>query len=170
MFHPVIFNISVILFVLLALYLFGLAISGIYAKYKRCKEMGITPWKIFLSMPFAFFMLWTPGYLIEEKTKKSNLQIKSKWFGNFNKWVLSSFNNVLFVFLFLTICKTMIAGLPTMVLCAVLLIIYTLWYVKHKSDFIKNINNGYALTAVGINIAIILAVISSLFSLGAHPY
>ena len=157
--HPILFKTGVVLFAVLALYLLGLAISCVYAKYKRCKDMGITPWKIFLSMPFAFFMLWTPGYLIEEKTKKSNLEIKSKWYTNFNNWVLSNFNNVVFVFLFIALCRSLIAGVSTTILSIILLIIYTLWYVKHKSDFIKNINNGYALTAVGINIAIIAAIV-----------
>jgi hypothetical protein len=61
----------------------------------------------------------------------------------------------------LLFAKSVIAGLPTMILTVALLIIYTLWYVKHKSEFVKTINNGYALTSVGINIAVILAVIIS---------
>ena len=157
--HPTIFTIGVIILTLVGLYLIGLAIAGVYAKYKRCREMGISPWKIIFSMPFAFFLLWTPGYLIEEKTKKSNLQIKSKWYANLNKWILKNFNNTLFIFLLILLLKTTFAGIPTMLLTAALLIIYTLWYVKHKSDFIKNINNGYALTSVGINIAIVIAIL-----------
>lgn len=159
--HPTIVNIMLIAIALLSLYLFGVAISGIYAKYKRVTTMGVSPWKAILSMPFAFLMLWTPGYLIEDKDKKSNLLIKSKWYNRFNNWVISNFSNVLFVFLFLLFAKSVIAGLPTMILTIALLIIYTLWYVKHKSEFVKTINNGYALTSVGINIAIILAVIIS---------
>lgn len=33
---------------------------------------------------------------------------------------------------------------------------------KHKSDFIKNINDGYATTSVGINLAILISVILAL--------
>jgi hypothetical protein len=158
--HNSLFTVFVIALVIIALYLIGLSLSGLYAKYKRCNTIGISPWKIILSMPFAFFMLWTPGYLIEEKTKKSNLEIKSQWYSKFNNWVLSSVNNTLFVFLFIVLFKSLVAGVATLVLTTTLFVLYTLWYVKHKSDFIKNINNGYALTAVGINIAIILAVLS----------
>ena len=75
--HPTIFTIIVLSISLITLYLIGLAISGIYAKYKRATTLGISPWKVILSMPFAFLMMWTPGYLIEDKTKKSNLVIKS---------------------------------------------------------------------------------------------
>ena len=53
----------------------------------------------------------------------------------------------------------MVSGTPTLALSLILLGIYTLWYVKHKTDFIKNINRGYALTAVGINIAIIIVML-----------
>ena len=159
--HPVMLNIILGLLIAFALYILGVAVSGVYAKYKRVTTMGVSPWKAILSMPFAFLMLWTPGYLIEDKDKKSNLLIKSKWYNSFNNWVISNFSNVLFVFLFLLFAKSVIAGLPTMILTIALLIIYTLWYVKHKSEFVKTINNGYALTSVGINIAVILAVIIS---------
>jgi len=161
-FHPTMFFIGFILFALLAMYLIGVAISNIYAKYKRAQTIGISPWKIILSMPFAFLMMWTPGYLIKDKNIKNNLEIKSTWYSKFNKWVMSNFNNILFVFLFFMFCKNIIAGLPTLILSAALLIIYTLWYVKHKSDFIKNINKGYALTAVCINIAILIAIITQI--------
>ena len=157
--QPTLFTILALIAGLSTVYLIGVAISGIYAKYKRCRQMGIDKSKIILSMPFAFLMLWTPGYLIDDKNKKSVLEIKSKWYSKFNKWVVSNFSNTLFVFLFLLFCKNIISGLPTILLAFALLVLYTLWYVKHKKDFVKNINNGYALTAIGINIAIIMAVL-----------
>ena len=157
--HPTMFSIVSLAVSFISLYILGVAISGVYAKYKRATTMGISPWKVILSMPFAFLMLWTPGYLITEKNKKSNLVIKSKWYTRFNNWVMSNLSNTLLVFLLLLFIKSIIAGLPILILTTALLIIYTLWYTKHKSDFMKNINNGYALTSVGINIAIVLAVL-----------
>ena len=157
--RPALFTILFIVLLLLTVYLIGVAISAIYAKYKRCKQIGIDTWKIILSMPFGFLMLWTPGYLIDDKNKKSLLEIKSKWYSKFNKWVVSNFPNTLFMFLFLLFCKNIISGFPTLLLSVSLLILYTLWYVKHKTDFVKNINHGYAITADGINIAIVIAVL-----------
>lgn len=161
--HPTTFFIIVTFSILSSLYLLGLAISGIYAKYKRATTLGVSPWKVILSMPFAFLMLWTPGYLIKDKETKSNLEIKANWYSRFNKWVVAGFGNTLFVFLVLLVTKGVITGLPALTLSALLLIIYALWYTQHKSDFIKNINGGYALTAVGINIAILIAIIVQLF-------
>lgn len=158
-FQPVIFGILFLSITLVSLYILGVAISGIYAKYKRAITMGISPWKVILSMPFAFLLLWTPGYLIEEKTKKSNLLIKAKWYARFNNWVMSNFSNILFVFLFFVFAKAVIAGISTLIFTSALLVIYALWYTKHKSDFMKNINGGYALTCIGINLAMILSVI-----------
>lgn len=157
--HPTMFY-GILLFVFVtSLYLIGVALSGIYAKYKRATTLGISPWRVILSMPFTFLLMWTPGYLIKDKEGKSELEIKSSWFKKLNKWVLANFNNTLFMFLLLLFFKCVIAGTATLVLSALLLILYVLWYVKHKSDFIKNINKGYALTAVGINLAILFAVI-----------
>ena len=153
------FSMIFLALVLISLYVLGVAISGIYAKYKRATTIGISPWRVILSMPFAFLMTWTPGYLIEEKNKKANTFIKSAWYNRFNNWVVSNFSNTLFVFLFLVFAKAVIAGFSTLVLTGALLIIYALWYTKHKSDFIKNINGGYAMTGICINIAFIISVI-----------
>lgn len=157
--HPAVFGIIFFIITIISLYVLGVAISGVYAKYKRATTIGVTPWKVILSMPFTFLLLWTPGYLIEEKTKKSNLVIKAKWYIRFNNWVMSNFSNILFVFLFFVLAKAVIAGLSTLVFTSTLLVIYALWYAKHKSDFIKNIDNGYALTCIGINLAILISVI-----------
>ena len=158
--HPTMFYILLSFIMLTSLYLIGLAISGIYAKYKRATTLGLSPWHVILSMPFTFLLMWTPGYLIKDKEIKSGLEIKSHWYSKLNKWVLSNFGNKLFVFLLLIFFKSLIAGTATLVLAIISLIIYALWYTKHKSDFIKNINQGYALTAVCINLAILLAVIT----------
>ncbi len=157
--HPTTFYILLSFIMLTSLYLIGVAVSGIYAKYKRVVTLGVSPWKVILSMPFAFLLMWTPGYLIKDKEIKSALEIKSHWYSKLNKWVLSNFGNTLFAFLLLIFFKSLIAGSATLILAIISLVIYALWYTKHKSDFVKNINKGYALTAVGINLAILLAVI-----------
>ena len=157
--QPVVFGIIFLTITIISFYVLGVAISNVYAKYKRATTIGVTPWKVILSMPFTFLLLWTPGYLIEEKTKKSNLVIKAKWYTRFNNWVMSNFSNLLFVFLFFVLAKAVIAGLSTLIFTGAMLVIYALWYTKHKSDFIKNIDNGYALTCIGINLAILISVV-----------
>ena len=157
--HPTLFAFVFLIITIVSLYILGVAISGLYAKYKRVTSIGVSSWKAILSMPFAFLLLWTPGYLIEEKTKKSNLMIKSKWYSRFKNWVMSNSSNLLFAFLFFLFAKAVIAGLSTTILTIALLVIYALWNKKHKSDFIKNINGGYALTCVGINLAFIISII-----------
>ena len=168
--HPVTVWFLVTFFILLYLYLLGLAISGFYAKYKRARELGISKWKVILSMPFAFLLMWTPGYLIPAKKSESNLTIKTKWFANLNKWIVSDTSNTLLAFLVLILLRNVFAGLPALLLTLFLLMIYTLWVLKRKASFVKNINNGYAWTAVVINITTIIVVIFSIFALGANPY
>lgn len=168
--HTTLFFCLTVLLILFSFYLIGVAVSGIYAKYLRATTLGISKWKVILSLPFTFLLMWTPGYLLKGKDTKSTLEIKCNWYTKFNKWVMSNSGNILFMFLLLLFCKSAISGWPTFALSVTLLIIYTLWYTKHKSDFIKNINKGYALSAVGINIAIILAILYSLFALGSNPY
>lgn len=177
--HPVLALLLIVFFALLYLYLLGVAISGFYAKYKRARELGISKWRIILSVPYAFLLMWAPGYLLSEKKKESNLTIKSKWFAKLNKWIVSSTTNTLLAFLTLVLIigqidiityRNAFAGLSALLLTLFLLMIYTLWILKHKTSFLKNINNGYAWTAVAINITIIIMVILGIIALGATPY
>ena len=154
--HPNVLMFLGLLSTFAVLYLLGVAISGIYAKYKRTTTMGISKWKIFCSMPFGFLLLWTPGYLIPEKNAKSNVKIKSHWYSVFNKWVISDVYNTLVVFLGFLLLKNIFSGTGVFLLTAVLLGIYGVWYLKYKQNLMKIMNNGYALSAVFINITAIL--------------
>lgn len=158
--HPTMFWIVSTFILAIFLYMAGITVCGIYAKYKRAREIGISKWKIICSMPFAFLLMWTPGYLIADKKNNSALEIKTSWYKSFNKWVLSNSTNVLFAFLIFLLLKNTLAGLPVLGLTFVLLVIYALWNLKYKKDLIKILNNGYALTAVGINIAIIIVLLT----------
>ena len=157
--HPVLVWFALISLALLYLYVFGVAISSVYAKYKRALKTGLSKWNIILSMPFAFLLMWTPGYLIPEKKDESKLQIQTKWFNKFNKWVLADTSNAIVVFLVLVLLRNSFSGLPALLLSLFLLAVYTLWNLRYKTKFIKDINRGYALTAIGINIIAIISVI-----------
>lgn len=157
--HPVLVWVALISLALLYLYVFGVAISSVYAKYKRALKIGISKWRIILSMPFAFLLMWAPGYLISEKKDESNLEINTRWFNKFNKWVLSDSTNAIVVFLALVLLRNTFSGLPALLLTLFLLAVYALWNLRYKTKFIKDINRGYALTAIGINFISIIFVI-----------
>ena len=158
MFQPYLFWALLIFTAIAYLYLFGIGISGLYAKYKRALQIGISKWKIILSWPFGYMLTWIPGYLLTDKKTKSSLTIKTKTYQKFNKWVLSSNANLIFIFLLLLFLNSVIAGLNALFLTTLLLIYYGLWILKHKSDFNKHIDKAYALSAVFINILLIILI------------
>ena len=157
--HPTLFITLAILMILLMLYLSGVALSCVYAKYKRAQTIGISSWKIICSMPFTFLLMWMPGYLLPDTKTKTNLEIKSKWYSKFNDFVLANKYNTLFIFLLFLLLRNTYAGLPVLILSLALLLIYALWNLKHKQDLIKNINRVYALSAVLINVTIIIIML-----------
>lgn len=162
-FHTTLFWIVGIGSILLYLYLFGISIANIYAKYKRGIEMGISKWKIICSMPFGFLFMWMPGYLIDDKKSKSDLIINSKIYNKFNNWVLSGFTNTLFIFLGLLLFRNVYAGTVSLLLTIAILLIYALWKKKYGQNMLKNINNGYSLFAVYFNLAMIIIVLTLSF-------
>lgn len=158
--HPVAFWFVSIGLLMLYLYMGGLAISNIYAKYRRAVQLGIDKWKVILSMPFAFLLMWTPGYLIEDNKTKSNMQINTQWYARFNQWVVADMLNTFFIYLVLLLILNIFVSFPTLLLTAFLLIIYTLWNIKFKDGFLKNINRGYSLTAVAINLIFVITILA----------
>lgn len=158
--HPVSFWFVSIGMLMLYLYMGGLAISNIYAKYRRAVQLGVDKWKVILSMPFAFLLMWTPGYLIEDNRTKSNLQINTQWYARFNQWVVTDMLNTFFVYLVLLLVLNIFAGFPTILIAAFLLMVYTLWNIKFKDGFLKNINRGYSLTAVAINLIFVITILA----------
>lgn len=158
-YHPVVLWFIGIFATLLYLYVFGVTLSNIYAKYKRATTIGISKKMVIASMPFAFLLVWTPGYLISDNKRSSNLTIKSKWYAKFNKWVVKNSTNTLFMFLLFVLLNNLFSGALSLLLTGALLVIYALWNLKYKNKFIKNINQNYAWMAVGINIAILIIVI-----------
>ena len=157
--HPVLVWTVLLLLALLYLYVFGVAISSVYAKYKRALKIGLSKWNIILSMPFAFLLMWTPGYLVPEKKDESKFQIQTKWFNKFNKWALSNTSNAIVVFLAIVLLRNTFSGLPALLLTLFLLAVYALWNLRYKTKFMKDINRGYAWTAISINFIAIISVI-----------
>jgi len=157
---PTLFNIIEIIWFVVAVYLLGIWISNIYVKYKRAKDMGLSGWKVILSMPFTFIMTWMPGYLISDK-KQSNLTIKSNWYSRFNKWVISNINNTLFMFLLLFIFTNLFISthISTVLFPLMLFAIYMLWKTITKESFVKHMNRGYIWTAILINLFMVISFI-----------
>lgn len=157
--HPVMFKILTVLTSLIALYLLGIIVFNIYATYKRSIQMGVSKLKTILSWPFGFLLLMIPGYLQSEPKGKSDVKISSHWYKKFNDWVLMNNANLTFTFIVLVLLQNVISGWSSLIFAIAMLIFYLLWDVKFKSSFIKNINKGYATSAIAINIIAILMVL-----------
>jgi hypothetical protein len=158
-FHPVILWIIGIFTALFNLYLFGVVIANIYAKYKRAVQLGISKWQVIASMPFAFLLMWTPGYLISDKKHETNLEIKCKWYRAFNNWVVNNAVNALVTFLAFVLLMNLFSGALSLLLTGFLLVLYALWNLRYKTKFITNIKKGYTWTAIAINLSVWLVVI-----------
>lgn len=163
--NPTMFLLMFLCAALLSLYVFGLAVSNFYAKYKRAREIGISKWKIICSFPFAFLLIWAPGYLIDDKQKSSNVTIQSHWYSKLNNWIVANKENTMVAFLILVLLGGIFADSSSLLLDVFLLIVYALWSIKHKKDFLKNINRGYALSAISINmITIFMLIVTALIN------
>lgn len=154
---------------ILCLYLIGLLLCGIYAKYLRARELGIPAWKIICSMPFGLSALWIPGYILKADTiKKPALQANSKWYNRIQDWILSSKTNTIATFIFITLSTIFFLGLNSALLTFTLSLIFGIWLLQvGESKFLKNIRKTYSTVAVLINIIVLVTLI--VFHIGATP-
>ncbi len=154
------------------MFFLGTVLSSIFVKYRRAKIMGLTPWKIILTMPFTFIMAWMPGYLIADKSTKSDLQIKSHWYSKFNTWATATSVNTTFVFLFLILLSNILLTRQSASLLfpLVLFLVFSMWNSTSKPNFKANMNRGYAWLAIIINIVMVAFTIYTLYQTFTMPH
>lgn len=143
------------------LYLIGLHIAGLYAKYRRIRAMGVPMWRIICTIPFGFTMLWIPGYILPAPTpKKPALQMGDNWYARLTDWIISSpiKTAIAFVILAYFIITKLVLGLA---------VVCTIWVlITGIQKFRDNIAGLYTWAAVGLNI---LAWIAAIFII-THMY
>lgn len=146
---------------LLALYVLGVTIMGLWACFLRARTMNIPLWKIICSIPFAFDMLWLPGYFIPNKAdKKPIITTNIKWISKLTNWTFTSPTNAGFLFAALIVSTGLFNGLSATLLSISMLLMFAIWLMQMgEKKFEKNIGGAYATTAVIINIAIITYLI-----------
>ncbi len=151
-----IFIITLLVSALFYLYLTGLLIANIYAKFRRIRAINIPTWKIIFSMPFGFSALWTPGYILDyADTKSTTIQPKSKTLTSVNNWISTTTTNTIAAFIFITLASGFVFGLNSVLLTFALTLIFGIWALQiGTKKFIKNMSGKYATYAVIFNIAL----------------
>ena len=143
------------------MYLFGVSLTNLYTKYQRCREMGISPWKIILSMPFAFGLLWTPGYLLDDGNKNnSSVTISARWYERLTNWIMSNPIYTTLAFALIVIYSGFFAGFNAALLTLASAVVFAIWLrIAGLSGFRGAQNRTYAYVAIVVNIAIIIGFI-----------
>ncbi|MFQ6703877.1 MAG: hypothetical protein ACLRFP_02220 [Alphaproteobacteria bacterium] len=147
--------------VLASLYVFGLTIVGLWAKFLRARTMNIPLWKIICSIPFGFDMIWIPGYFLPNKTdKKPILNTNTNWILKLTNWTMTRPANAGLIFTSLIILTGLFSGISGTLLTLSMLMLFGIWAIQiGAKKFEKTIGNTYATTAVVINILIITYMI-----------
>lgn len=142
------------------LYLIGLAITNIYAKFCRIREFNIPIWKIVLSIPFGFSGLWVTGYLLNTNTpKQPAIQTHSKWYTAWTQWTLSRPATTIATFIAITTLSGFFFGFNAVLLTFSLALIFGIWALQiGTTKFTKTIPTKYATTMVMINIALLVII------------
>ncbi len=146
---------------LLYLYLTGLFIANIYAKYLRARTLKIPTWKFLFSIPFGFSAIWVPGYFLNTDTTVNNKTVSNTtWYTKITNWSVARPMNTIFSFIFISILSGFFFGFNSVLLTFCLTLIFGLWYLQIGSkNFLKNIDKRYSTMAVIINIALIVILL-----------
>ncbi|MBR4892104.1 MAG: hypothetical protein IKZ34_02920 [Alphaproteobacteria bacterium] len=142
-------------------YLIGLTFISIYTNYLRIKQLNIPKWKILLSFPFGFDMLWIPGYFLQDKpSQKASTTIKSKWYAKATNWALSNSLNTAYAFIFITVLSLFYSGVTPMLMTFSFALLFGIWALKTgMKNFEKNMPKKYTTLAIIVNIAMIITCV-----------
>jgi len=158
------FMMLMIVAALFYLYLCGIYIGNLYAKYRRVRAMGVSMWKTLATAPFGFCLLWIPGYLMEEKNKQTHvLEIKTKWYARVTEWIMGNPVRCAAVLVALILLSGFFFGFGAIMLTLVMMAIFIAWSaVTGQERLKKNIGGTYATTAIILNIVSIITIIGYL--------
>lgn len=143
------------------MYLSGAFIANIYAKFRRCRAMGIPAGRTLCTLPFGFPLLWIPGYLLSDKsTRNPVLPLKAKWYGRLTDYIMSAPILTAFVFVALVLFSGFFFGFDSILLTFAWMIIFAVWArISGTEKFRKNIGGAYTSFAIAANIAVLVSVI-----------
>ncbi len=144
------------------LYLCGIFIGNLYAKYRRVRAMGVSMWKILATAPFGFSMLWIPGYLMNETSAKSPaLEMSRGWYSRLTDRITSSPMTATIVLATLIIISGFTFGFAAILLTFGMGIIFAAWSAITGPDTLrKNIGGTYATVAIILNIVMWVSVLT----------
>ncbi len=152
---------TLILMSLFYLYLCGIFIANLYAKYRRVRAMGVPMWRIIFSAPFGFPMLWIPGYMMPASTPKTPaLTIKTKWYSKLTDWIIATPINTAASFVVMTLLASFFFGFNVTLVTFGIAILFAIWVmITGTQKFRENISGAYTWTAITLNIITWIAVI-----------
>lgn len=155
------FMMIAIFVMLLYLYLFGLFFSNLYAKFRRVRAMGISSGKAICSLPFAFALLWIPGYIVpEQKVETPVLQLNEKWYRNLTNQIASYPLTTAVILICLIAFSGFFFGFNLTLLTLILSVVFAVWAkIQGNEKFRKNISKNYANFAVTLNVILIILAI-----------
>ncbi len=159
------FMIALMLLTLFYLYLCGVFIGNLYAKYRRVRTMGVGVWKTLATAPFGFCMLWIPGYLMDDA--KKDAAPTDGWYNRLTQWTMARPMRSAAVLVLLVVMSGFTFGFPAIILTLALGALFAAWSAIAGTDTLrKNLGGAYATTAIIINIAAIIGTVCY-FSLAA---
>lgn len=143
------------------LYLCGLFLSNIWAKFWRCRALGLKTWQIICTMPMAFSLLWIPGYLISDDAKTPRaLNIRTNWYAKLTDWILSGSVRTAASFVVIVLISCMFFGYNAILLTLILAIIAGLWMrIVGVPAFLRDINKKYIWFVIAVNVALVIGAI-----------
>ncbi len=154
-------NVMIIVFSVLGLYGIGLTVVDLYIKFRRIRSFTDIPtWKILCTWPFAYSMLWIPGYMTSDKndtTKTTN-----NWYANFIKNIIQ--NKIALIFM---LCLSFVLThefLMILIPCTILVV----WRLIRGEKINSDLTGKYTTTAIIVNAVMVVFAIFAVSYIITH--
>ncbi len=148
--------------VLISLYLLGIFIFNVYAKFRRIREMGVSTWRTVFTMPFGFSLLWIPGYLLPDSSNKNtSLKLNSRWYNKLTDRIIHNPTVAALSFVVITLLSGFFFGFNLVMLAMIMALVFAFWArIRGIDAFRREMPNKYSVFAIVVNIIAICTFIA----------
>ncbi len=147
----------------LSYYLIGIVLANLYAVYLRCIKMGLSRWKIIMTMPFT--TLYFPAYFLSDTSRaRPVIDVHPSWFSRLTHWVVARPINAIILYgimILINIVETpTIDNITFITVSAVLFGLYLV--LTPMAQLRNNIGGLFTTASIFINIAFIIKILGGI--------
>ncbi len=146
------------------IFVLGTFIASMYSIFLRMRKLNVPMWKLIVTLPFGYILLWFAGFMTDDarKTKTPVIETKKQWYAKLINWITAHPYHGLVTATIIMLSTIVTAGISSVaaIISFVAFMIFGTWYAVMGATKLRN-----TIPTTFSGVAIVLNIIAIIFSL-----